>query len=218
VLETGFGEAGHAPALLGETVAFDAAGRIVTCSGASEGFSITRHGADGKIDTTFGYLGTTRFRISTSPASVAFACRAVMIQADGKIVVAGGRWAPSNAGQYGVVARLLETGGVDAGFGEAGLRSFAPPSPTGIYGGVLQSDQKIVVLSLGAQPNSSAITRFGPDSTLDTSFGSNGTVMLEATGPDNYPRTFRADLIAGRVIVAHTLTGSPNIRIARYWL
>ena len=83
-------------------------------SGSS--FAVARYAADGSPDLTFSGDG----RVTTAFADPS-AGHAVAIQADGKIVVAGGE------GSSFALARYNADGSFDASFGDAGLRTTAGP-------------------------------------------------------------------------------------------
>ena len=74
-------------------VAIQADGKIVVVGTtyknndySSEDFAIARYNADGTLDTTFGVNG----KVTTDFPGLAAVASAVLIQPDGKIVVAGG--------------------------------------------------------------------------------------------------------------------------------
>src|SRR5262245_48845770 len=92
---------------LAEAVAVDAGGGIIVAAhGRFTAFAIVRHNADGTPDWTFGSNG-----FATPFAGTGGQVRAMTIQPDGRIVVAG-----FAAGCF-AVARLMPDGSLDAGFG-----------------------------------------------------------------------------------------------------
>ena len=106
---------------------------------------------------------------------------ALAIQADGKIVVAGG------AG-YGV-ARFNSDGTLDASFGGDGKVMTDFTSGSDYAPGVaIQADGKIVVVgTAGSWPDTKfALARFNSDGTLDASFGVGGKVMTDFTSGYDY--------------------------------
>src|SRR6185312_7554259 len=100
---------------------------------------------------------------------------AAVLQADGKIVVAGSLGPVLFAGEDFLVARYLPDGSLDPSFGEAGRvitdfggRDFAAAV-------IQQPDGKIVVAgaarSGGAPFGAVALARYLPDGSLDREFG-----------------------------------------------
>ena len=85
-----------------------------------------------------------------------------------------------------VPARESPVGALDPGFASGGWLSEAfTPNPGGGEGrdAALQPDGKIVVLTI---PVDDYLSRYLPDGTLDTTFGSGGSVALPATAKASY--------------------------------
>jgi uncharacterized delta-60 repeat protein len=165
--------------------------------------------ADGTLDVGFGSGGTM-----ASPLSEA---RAVAIQPNGRIVVAGA----TSQDRFGV-ARYLPDGSIDTGFGggdgEAVVWFKVPPN--GCTGGfndvVLQPDARIV--ATGVACGDVGVARFLPDGTPDASFGQNGTVRtaVSKTGgrAEANAVTLQPD---GRIVVAGAQPGLvSNPALIRY--
>ncbi len=138
---------------------------------------------------------------------------ALAIQADGKIVVAGGA-------RYRV-ARFGSDGTLDASFGSDGKVRIAFTSGSDYANGVaMQADGKIVVVGQsGSNPGNPkdtkfALARLNSDGTLDASFGAGGKVMTDFTPGYDYAAgvAIQAD---GRIVVVGT-TGSGQFALARY--
>jgi uncharacterized delta-60 repeat protein len=137
---------------------------------SSQDFAVLRFNADGSADSTFGSGGrvTTDFLGSANDSAAA-----VVRQADGKLVVAGA------IGGIGGVARYNADGSLDTSFGNAGQ---APSTGFNVTDVALQSDGKIVVVGVATVtvPYATAVARYNPDGTLDTSFGDAGQLTLPA--------------------------------------
>jgi uncharacterized delta-60 repeat protein len=107
------------------------------------------------------------------------------IQPDGKILVAGTMGPIGQTSARGVVLRLNTSGLLDISFAGSGIAAFKfGPLGSTIAGIALQSDGKIVVAGT-AQLGDSELLRLNSDGSLDTAFGSGGTVNLfpSALGP-----------------------------------
>ncbi len=107
--------------------------------------------------------------------------KAVLVQTDGKIVVAG-NVSSVTAGAINsafALARLNADGSPDTGFGTAGKVETPFSKPLSMATSIaLQSDSKFVVagFTMGGTPSSAsiALARYNPNGTLDTSFGNGG--------------------------------------------
>ncbi len=156
--------------------------------GTSLDFAVARYNADGTPDITFGSGGTvfTDFDGATDRA------RAVLIQPDGAIVVAGHKAINGILGTDNdfAVARYTAAGVLDATFGVggkasadlAGLSDFA-------HAAALQTDGAIVLAGrVGAEGASApdvGMARFNANGTLDSTFGDAGLVRIDYAGGGN---------------------------------
>jgi uncharacterized delta-60 repeat protein len=159
----------------GDDVAWDVAiqadGRIVAVGGAGygqSGFQVARYRRDGSLDPAFGDGGrvVTRYRGANA--------RAVALQPDGRIVVAG-------YNGFGLaLARYRQDGRLDRSFSGNGR---VGPVVWGIFAlaVALQPDGRIVV---GGDFDIFAfgLARFRRDGRLDRSFGGDGVVREEVDG------------------------------------
>ena len=176
-------------------------------------FALARYGTDGKLDATFGTGGkvlTTTFGATSGYAAQAEAT-AVALQSDGKIVAAGFTYSEDIA-----VARYNSNGSLDTSFGTGGkvvtnwgsLNDYA-------YAVAVQSDGKIVV---GGYANTNgtfdfAMSRYNSNGMLDTTFGSNGTVLTDFAFSDD--RIAAIKIQSDGKIVAVGRSGG-NMAVARY--
>ena len=138
---------------------------------------------------------------------------ALAIQADGKIVVAGGARFR--------VARFSSDGTLDATFGVDGKVRIDFTSGSDYANGVaLQADGKIVVAgqsgsSLGNQRDTKfALARLNSDGTLDAGFGVGGKVLTDFTSGYDYAAGVAVQT-DGKIVVVGT-TGSGKFALARY--
>jgi uncharacterized delta-60 repeat protein len=192
-------------------VAVDGSGRIVVAGVSStvKGLEIAlaRLNSNGSLDTTFGTKGMVLTAVAGSPA-----INALVIQPDGKLLVAG--W--TNIGGYSwsdvaVLARYNANGTLDRSFGQGGVVTAALGAVgTDFWAVALQSDGRIVAggEEYPAASNNSlvAVARFNPNGSLDTSFGSGGQVTTSIAG--NYAEV-HAVLVQsdGRIVAAGTVLG-----------
>jgi uncharacterized delta-60 repeat protein len=181
-------------------IAVQSSGRILVASGeaarlvfqaqpAPQPGAITRYDSNGKLDKTFGSAGTVASLASAS---------ALLLQSDGKIVIAGSLTsklgAPSTANDVGFgIARYGANGAIDKGFGAGGVAivDFGVNAPvSGAFALALQSNGDLVAggsaggtIFQNKIVSAFGLTRFTSAGKLDTTFGSNGTVITTlATG------------------------------------
>ncbi len=188
-LDPTFGGTGSvALANLTPAVAIQPDGKIVTAgmryNGGSSNFfdfAVSRYNADGSLDTTFGGTGT----VYTDVSGQSDKAYAVVIQSDGKIVVAGtGGDGPHF---FWDLARYNSDGSLDTTFGNGG-KVVTNPNPNGYYNEIwdlaLQSDGKI--LAAGDTDNGTdgkfAVARYNTDGSLDSTFGSGGIATSNPGG------------------------------------
>ncbi len=186
-------------------------GKIVVAGYASNGsnddFAVARYNVDGTLDTSFGTGGKTTIGVGSSVDQA----YDIKIQADGKIVIAGNSYTGSN-GDFALV-RLNGDGSLDSSFGVMGevVIDFAGGTDEA-QSIVVQPDGKIIV---GGSTNASlfAIARLNSDGSLDTSFGTAGSVTTDVTaGLDSgYSLTLQSD---GKILFVGA--GNNNFAVVRY--
>jgi uncharacterized delta-60 repeat protein len=147
-----------------------------SANGSDSDFAIARFNATGTLDTTFDGDGkvTTDFFGSFDDA------RAVIIQPDGKIVVAGATFV---SGHYNfAVARYNANGSLDTTFSGNGKNNFNFSGDSDVgYAAALQADGKIVIAGYASDPSLGhiwAIARLNTNGTLDSTFGTNGKATI----------------------------------------
>jgi uncharacterized delta-60 repeat protein len=145
---------------------------------------VLRYNSDGGLDTAFGTGGKV-----VSDFSLADRAHAVLVQNDGKIVVAGFITLGTlvTADQDIALVRYQPTGALDTGFGNGGKATvnIAGKSDFG-YAAALQSDGKIVVAGRvgvdgGSNPDF-GVARFLADGSIDTTFNTSGTARIDFGG------------------------------------
>jgi uncharacterized delta-60 repeat protein len=163
-------------------VAIQKDGKIVvggfTNAFGSVDFAVVRLRTDGSLDPTFGSGG----KVFTDLGGSEDIINALVIQKDGKIVVAGG----SNGGGSSTfaVARYETDGSLDASFGFGGTvyTAVAATSTEELATAmVLQKDGNIIVGGYSNEgmgtPTEFVLARYDTNGSLDASFGSGGVVL-----------------------------------------
>jgi len=159
-----------------EAVAIQPDGQIVVAGTGrmtNPDFRVARLNADGSRDLAFGVDGFA----ATNFASNSDFAKAVIIQNDNKIVVAGTATTSSGNAQHFAVARYMPDGSPDLGFNGSGKVT--------VEGGpglsaVMQPDGKIVVG--GRCGGQMCAVRFRQDGPVDTSFGVSGRATASGAG------------------------------------
>ncbi|MBM7787578.1 delta-60 repeat domain-containing protein [Tenggerimyces flavus] len=193
-------------------------------------FAAARYLANGTLDSTFGTGGKVLTNLYSSAIGGA---RAVALQSNGRIVVAGGAYSTAVGWQFATV-RYLANGTLDSAFGTGGiaLTSVSVPDVSSrpfdlAYAVAIQSNGRIVVAGNAGRDYGRGgigwefgLVRLTAAGALDTSFGSGGkTVTNVSTGRSRvHDLAVRSD---GRIVVAGeagaSLTGGNNdLTLARY--
>jgi uncharacterized delta-60 repeat protein len=122
------------------------AGRAVDSNGRFA-MSVTRFGAGGAVDATFGSQGTRRVQVAEGLDDDRRSdTRAVMVDADGRILLLGSARDAQNSSRP-VLVRMLSDGTLDGSFGTGGVLGlqFGSGMAEGVGGAALTSDGKLVV-------------------------------------------------------------------------
>src|SRR5215467_16259526 len=176
---------------------------------STEDFALARYNPDGTLDKTFGVGG----KVQTDFPGLAAVASSVVIQPDGKIVVAGGAFPLFTfLGNFEVV-RYEPDGSLDSSFGKGGIVTTIFPEGSYAFDVALQPDGKIIAAGTvfvdfdpGESSNTDfALARYNQDGTPDTTFGNGGQVSTDFLGleDDAFPLSIPPD----RKIVA---VGSAN--------
>jgi len=152
-------------------------------------FGVVRYQANGALDTSFGTRGEARASFTNfinTPNDAA-------LQPDGKIVVVGNAESADGTLSEFALARFTASGTLDSSFGTGGK---VTTNFVGVHtGGVsnpatavlIQPNGDILVggsaLFQARTPTLTALGRYHPNGSLDTSFGTGGTVAVNAIGP-----------------------------------
>ncbi len=161
-------------------------------------FILVRLNSDGTLDTTFGDGGKTVTDFENGNESA----RAVALQSDGRIVVAGATSKPNTGGNINsntdfAVARYTSDGRLDTDFDGDGRATTDFGKSDTAQAIALQPDGRIILAGVSrldfnfqsAVESSSdfALARFNPDGTLDLAYGdSGGRVVTKLNGNRDY--------------------------------
>lgn len=169
-------------------------GKIVvvgfTRVGTKQHMAVARYTTDGSLDPGFGTGGKlTIDPHAGDPESHNHRAQQVVIQPDGKLVIAGSaslNVAGAVLNDY-AVARVNTNGTLDAGFGAGGTQTFDIGGPVDFAFAVgLQSDGKIVLAGRAGDQSTVdvGLARLLPDGQLDLAYGTTGTgtVRSDVTG------------------------------------
>ncbi len=189
-------------------------------------FALARYRSDGNPDTSFGNGGS----LTTSFGGNFAAASAIMLQPDGKIVVAGTvDFNPDlpGSGLDFALARYNPSGSLDGSFGKGGkvvfdfFGSFDQANAA-----VLQPDGKIIVAGSASYDEFNrdigfALARFNSDGSTDFGFGSGGKQITDFFGAGAKANgvVLQADgkfVVAGTASDSSTRPVATDIALARY--
>ncbi|MGW5457378.1 calcium-binding protein [Streptomyces sp. NPDC003996] len=188
-----------------EDVAVQPDGKIVAAGYDGGDAAVARYNPDGSLDTSF---GGGDGMVTTNPAGPSLQeggdARALVLQPDGKIVVAG------EVGQTRfdfALIRYNADGSLDTGFGSNGIQRTDFGGYDSAEALAVQSDGKIV--AAGAGGGGFALARYNTNGTLDTSFDGDGLVVTPGGGAEDVK--LQSD---GRIVVAGG--GAGGFKVLRY--
>lgn len=210
----------------GNAVVIQSDGKIVVAgysyNPSGGDFAVARYNADGSLDTSFGVDGMVSTDISIDDKG-----RAVALQPDGKIVVAGDIDSYFYA-DFAII-RYNSDGSLDTSFDEDGKETTDFGTYKSYVSGnyiAIQSDGKIIVpgtSGVGFIPYPPfyyldnafdfLVARYNNDGSLDTSFNENGMVTTDLRSGNDYGHaaTIQAD---GKIVMAGRIDG--DFAVVRY--
>ncbi len=154
---------------------------------SGEDFAVARYNANGTLDNTFGVNG----KVTTDFPGLAAVPSAVLIQPDGKILVAGGAFPLFTfLGDFKLV-RYNSNGTLDTSFGSGGIVTTSfPGQGSYAFAVALQPDGKIIAAGTDFVDFSSddssntdfGLERYNSDGSPDTTFGNGGQVTTDFDG------------------------------------
>ncbi|MBK8811167.1 MAG: VCBS repeat-containing protein [Acidobacteria bacterium] len=191
------------------SIALQTDGKIVAGGytfGTGIDFALLRITATGSLDTTFDTDG----KLTTSVRQEDFLNK-VLIQPNGKIIATGYTRSPGQNFDVAVV-RYDPTGALDTSFDVDGIATTNDAPFEETTAAALQPDGKIIVAER-RDFNTSALIRFNPNGSLDTSFHGDGIFKFPAS---NYTNTWARAIAVqpdGKIIISGPQ--GPNIFLSR---
>ena len=175
------GAAALAPLEYGAAVGLQPDGKVLAAGYSQGNAAVVRRAPDGMPDRTFN--GTGLVVIDSGGEDV----RALALQPDGKILVAGGTNQSGSAGSDAVVYRLNPDGTPDDGFGSGGTSRIEGDANELTLALALQPDGKILVAGAAGddEDTDAFVHRLNANGTLDESFGRNGTFEIDEGGRES---------------------------------
>jgi uncharacterized delta-60 repeat protein len=175
------------------------AGEAQSADGTVSEFAVARFNPDGGLDTHFGNSGkvTTAF-IPPQPGGISNSATVVMIQSDGRILVAGGASRCAKCIHQTAWARYDADGNLDASFGEGGKHL------TNAFGGAPNALAELAngdLLSVAG----SVIAQYAPNGALRPAV-TDGAIVASSVGGAN---VFQSD---GKFLLAQSATGENGFR------
>lgn len=182
-------------------------------------FGLVRFTASGSLDSSFGGTGALRINFFNSTDQAA----AVAVQTDGKILVAGNTYYPTENSYYLVLLRLNAAGSWDSTFNGTG-RTYIQFEPSTSMSNIIkslkiQADGKILAGGHVSLPSRGAnfdvaLLRFLSNGSLDSSFLGGGGFYFDGYS-DSHDLTADVQLQSdGKLIVGGSSTGA--IRLTRH--
>lgn len=205
-LDTGFSSDGKVITDLGGTdsandVAVQADGRIVVAGASAGNFAVARYTSTGTLDSSFGGDGI----VITDLGGRDDLAAAVLVQPDGRILVAGG-FGDFISHSFAVV-RYNVNGTLDTSFGGDGIVTL-------LFGSIaldlaLQPDGRIVLV--GSQLGDVAIARLNANGSPDTTFGGgDGQLTADFQSEGDVARAV-AIQPNGAIVIAGSTTHNGNV-------
>ncbi|WP_245400237.1 hypothetical protein [Nocardia albiluteola] len=210
-LDAGFGDGGKVSTDFGgkadvaNAVAIGPDGKIVAAGTShatttGDTIALARYTSDGKLDTGFGDGG----KVSTDLGTRADRANAVVLQPDGKIVVAGSTRDPVQGDNF-LLVRYTTDGKLDAGFGDGGKVSTDFGGKDDIANGVaIEPGGGFVAAGTShgtATGDNIALARYFADGRLDAGFALGGKISADLGTRAGHAKAVVIDS-DGKIVVA----------------
>lgn len=161
----------------------------------------------GSVDPTFGIGGA----ITTNPTNLSDYLFDGAVQSDGKLFAIGGQGDDGVDGAHPLIARFLDNGSADQGFGAAGSAPYSLVDLAAIPISTFIAENGRIYL-LGNAAAACAVVRLLPDGTPDVSFANSGRATVytfSLTG--GFPQCAKvAESDDGNLVVAGALRGTTD--------
>ena len=183
-----------------DAVAVQPDGKIVVVGRGNTILAIARYNPDGSLDSSFDGDGRR-----TESGSLDSYLKAVAIQSDGKIVVAGRKF---SSGYGSVMFRYNPDGSRDTSFDGDGEVYLNPAGDDEFTAMALQPDGKIVLAGRVQNPGSFDFmtVRYNSNGSLDNSFDGDGIVSFDFAGGYDYANALKLQT-DGKIVVAGGSSG-----------
>lgn len=197
----------------GFAVALQSDGKIVVAGSSGTNFALLRYNSNGNLDTSFDSDG----RVTTDLGGIDIGY-ALVLQSDGRILVAGGSEVAGD--EDFAIVRYLSNGSLDSSFDGDGVRTIGYSTGRDrAYALALQSDGRILVggVAIGPADSDFALARLTTAGALDSGFGDAGKVLTHFVTGDDFGRALALQS-TGRILLAGyaaSLTDD-DIAVARY--
>jgi uncharacterized delta-60 repeat protein len=225
-LDKSFGDNGIALTKIGPrdnsifSLAIQQDAKIISAGGIYNGsnyeFALARYDTNGVLDQGFGLNGIVTTNISPRD-NCAFS---IIIQADGKLVLAGYAF---NGSYYDfALARYNNNGSLDSTFGLNGIVITSFGKTSIIYSSAFESDGKIIAVGCLGSPyspgkNIFALCRYNIDGHLDETFGTGGKVLTELGSVDDVAKSVKIRKNGKIVVCGWSYKGlEPNFALVQY--
>ncbi len=196
-----------------------------TTIGEDTHMAVARFGSTGELDPSFGSNGIATVNVTEGSGKTAELARAVVVQSDGKIVVAGSvEHDTSSTGDAALdtdmaIARFDATGQLDQTFGTDGITRLDLSTGAIVdtrfrgdtaWGLTLLPNNSLIVVGGKLADGSSrtdidyAVVKLTASGTVDGTFGTNGLVTLDIGTGNDSPRTAIVQLDGKIVVSGHT--------------
>ncbi|MGF1936166.1 MAG: DUF4347 domain-containing protein [Nostoc sp. ChiQUE02] len=155
---------------IGYSTAVQADGKIIVAGVSNGDFALARYNSNGSLDTSFSTDGKVTTDFGLLAIDIVYS---LVVQADGKILVAG-----ESNGDF-ALARYNSDGSLDTSFSTDGkvTTDFGLLPNEIAYSLVVQADGKILVA--GVSNNDFALVRYNSDGSIDTTFDNDGKVSTD---------------------------------------
>lgn len=162
----------------------------------NQDFCLVRYNQDGSLDTSFGTNGISSLDIRGGNTKDDVAV-AVLIQSDGKIVLAGYTDANSSTlPYYFALVRLNTDGSKDTSYATDGILSFSFGDEAKAYKAIIQDNDKVIIVGEldgnSSEKQKFAVARIDATGNLDTEFSVDGKQVINVG--DSYDKALAVAL------------------------